>query len=116
MRTTKQELDPELYPEYKYPEMDITPDKEFRENVAALGKKITDRAGQKLGLKKITQEDPEYYGLTAVLSDEEIEVAMKMNVRDPKTFPELLEMTGLEESKLQAILDNMSKTGILEYN
>ena len=108
MRTTKQKLDPELYPEYKYPEMDIKQDEVFRGNVADLGKKITDRAKQKLGLSKIGQEDPEYYGLTSVLSDEEIDVAMKMNVRDPKTFPELLEITGLEESKLQAILDHMS--------
>ena len=116
MRTTKQELDPELYPEYKYPEMDITPDKEFRENVAALGKKITDRVPQKLGLSKISQDDPEYYGLTAVLSDEEIEVAMKMNVREPKTFEELVEITGKKPEELQPLLDNMSKTGILEYN
>lgn len=108
MRTVKQELDPELYPEYKYPEMDITPDKEFRENVAALGKKITDRVPQKLGLAKITQDDPEYFGLTAVLSDEEIEVAMKMNVRDPKTFEELVEITGKDPKELQKLLDHMS--------
>lgn len=116
MRTTKQKLDPELYPEYKYPEMDIAPDEVFRENVAALGKKITDRVPQKLGLSKITQDDPEYYGLTAVLTDEEIEVAMKMNVRDPKTFEELVEITGKDPEELQPILNKMSRTGILEYN
>lgn len=108
MRTLKQELDPELYPEYQYPQMDISPDKEFRQNVADLGKKITDRVPQKLGLKKITQDDPEYYGLTAVLSDEEIEVAQKMNVRDPKTFDELVEITGKKPEELQPLLDHMS--------
>ena len=60
MRTVKQNLNPELYPEYKYPEMDIPKDKNFRNNVASLGKKITDRVPQKLGLKKINQDDPEY--------------------------------------------------------
>ena len=116
MRTVKQELDPELYPDYAYPEMDISPDDKFRENVAALGKKITDRVPQKLGLSKITQDDPEYYGLTAVLTDEEIEVAMKMNVREPKTLDELVELTGKEPQELQPLLNSMSRTGILEYN
>ena len=59
MRTTKQKLDKELYPEYKYPEYHFE-EEDFRENVAKLGKKITDRVPQKLGLKKITQQDPEY--------------------------------------------------------
>lgn len=108
MRTTKQKLDPELYPEYKYPEMDIKQDEVFRDNVADLGKKITDRVKQKLGLSKIGQEDPEYYGLTSVLSDEEIEVATKMNVRDPKTFDELVEITGKDPKELQKLLDHMS--------
>lgn len=116
MRTTKQNLDPRLYPDYKYPEMDIPKDKKFRENVANLGKKITDRVPQKLGLKKIQQNDPEYWGLSAVLSDEEIEIASKMNVRDPKTLDELVEITGKNAKELQPLLDNMSITGILEYN
>lgn len=116
MRTVKPNLDPELYPEYKYPEMEINQDIEFRDDIAKLGKKVTDRVKQKLGLSKITQDDPEYYGLTAVLTDEELEVALKMNVRDPKTFDELIEITGKDASELQPLLDKMSNTGILEYN
>ena len=81
----KKELDKELYPDYVYPE--YTPDlnEPFREPIAKLGKKITDRIPQKLGLKKITKTDPEYWGLAGVLTDEEAELALKLDVRKPKT-------------------------------
>ena len=59
----KKELDKELYPDYVYPEFTPDPGKPFREPIAKLGKKITDRIPQKLGLKKITRNDPEYWGL-----------------------------------------------------
>lgn len=48
----KKELDKELYPDYVYPEFTPDPDKPFREPIAKLGKKITDRIPQKLGLKR----------------------------------------------------------------
>ena len=56
----KKQLDKELYPDYEYPE--FTPDlnEPYRESIAKLGKKITDRIPQKLGLKKIEKTDPEY--------------------------------------------------------
>lgn len=116
MRTTKQELDLDLYPEYKYPEMHLEHDEEFRDNVAALGKKITDRVPQKLGFKKITKEDPEYIGLSELLTDEEIDLALKLDVRSPKTFNELLEISGLKKDKLEDLLNKMSIKGIIEYN
>lgn len=72
------ELDKELYPDYEYPEYTPNPEEPFREPIAKLGKLITDRVPQKLGLKKITREDPEYWGLAAVLSDEEAELALKL--------------------------------------
>lgn len=53
----KKELDKELYPDYVYPEFTPDPGKPFREPIAKLGKKITDRIPQKLGLKKITRND-----------------------------------------------------------
>ena len=46
---------------------------------------ITDRPAQHLGLKKITKDDPEYWGLAALISDEEAELAtMNSEVRKPK--------------------------------
>lgn len=112
----KKELDKELYPDYVYPEFTPDPNEPFREPIAKLGKKITDRIPQKLGLKKITRNDPEYWGLAGVLTDEEAELAVKLGVRKPKTLAEIVELSGLEEKKCEALLEEMSRKGLLEYN
>lgn len=112
----KKELDKELYPDYVYPEFTPDPNEPFREPIAKLGKKITDRIPQKLGLKKITRNDPEYWGLAGVLTDEEAELAVKLGVRKPKTLVEIVKLSGLEEKKCEALLEEMSRKGLLEYN
>lgn len=112
----KKGLDKELYPDYVYPEFTPDPNEPFREPIAKLGKKITDRIPQKLGLKKITRNDPEYWGLAGVLSDEEAELALKLGVRKPKTLPEIVKLSGMEEKKCEALLEEMSRKGLLEYN
>ncbi|MGN0732918.1 MAG: FAD-dependent oxidoreductase [Emergencia sp.] len=112
----KKELDKELYPDYVYPEFKPDLDAPFREPIAKLGKKITDRIPQKLGLKKITKNDPEYWGLAGVLTDEEAELAYKLGVRKPKTLPEIVKLSGMEEKECEALLEEMSRKGILEYN
>lgn len=105
-----------MYPDYVYPEFTPDPNEPFREPIAKLGKKITDRIPQKLGLKKITRNDPEYWGLAGVLTDEEAELAVKLGVRKPKTLAEIVELSGLEEKKCEALLEEMSRKGLLEYN
>ena len=112
----KKELDKELYPDYVYPEFTPDPGKPFRKPIAKLGKKITDRIPQKLGLKKITRNDPEYWGLAGVLTDEEALLALKLGVRKPKTLSEIVKISGLEEKKCEALLEEMSRKGLLEYN
>ena len=112
----KKELEKELYPDYVYPEFTPDPNEPFREPIAKLGKKITDRIPQKLGLKKITRNDPEYWGLAGVLTDEEAELAVKLGVRKPKTLAEIVKLSGLEEKKCEALLEEMSRKGLLEYN
>ena len=112
----KKELDKELYPDYVYPEFTPDPNEPFREPIAKLGKKITDRIPQKLGLKKITRNDPEYWGLAGVLTDEEAELAVKLGVRKPKTLAEIVKLSGLEEKKCEALLEEMSRKGLLEYH
>ena len=112
----KKELDKELYPDYVYPEFTPDPGKPFREPIAKLGKKITDRIPQKLGLKKITRNDPEYWGLAGVLTDEEALLALKLGVRKPKTLSEIVKISGLEKKKCEALLEEMSRKGLLEYN
>ena len=94
----------------------IVDDGPFRESIAKLGKMITDRIPQKLGIEKITKDDPEYWGLASIVSDEEAELALKLGVRKPKTFKEIQELSGLETEKLEKMLEHMSWTGLLEYN
>lgn len=91
---------------------------EEREVILKLGKKITDRIPQKLGLKKLTTEDPEYWGLAEVLSDDMAELAMSMKLRVPYTFEQLVTMNHMENEreKCQKLLDDMSWIGLLEYN
>ena len=50
--------------------------KEERKLILKLGQMITDRVGV-----KVTVEDPEYWGLAEVLTDEMAEVCLSMKVR-----------------------------------
>ena len=51
-----------------------------------------------------------------MLSDEEAELAVKLGVRKPKTLAEIVKLSGLEEKKCEALLEEMSRKGLLEYN
>lgn len=110
------ELDKELYPDYEYPKYEPNHDEPFREPIAKLGKMITDRIPQKLGLAKITMDDPEYWGLATVVTDEEAEVALKMGVRKPRTLKDMVGLTRLDEKKVESLLEEMSRKGLIEYN
>lgn len=82
-----------------------------RELILKLGQKITDRIGH-----KVTVEDPEYWGLACVVTDEMAEVALKMKVRRPMTLEELVKATGRDADSLEKLLYDMSVIGLLEYN
>ena len=84
---------------------------EKRELILKLGQKITDRIGH-----KVTVDDPEYWGLACIVTDEMAEVALKMKVRKPMTFSQILKATGKEEKELEKLLEEMSIVGLLEYN
>ncbi len=92
------------------------PEQPVREPILKLGKMVTDRVPYKLGLKKLTADDPEYWGLAAMCTDEMAEVALKMGVRKPRTFAQMVKLTGIEEGHLQELLDKMSYNGVIEYN
>ena len=92
-------------------------DKNPSEKIIKLGKKITDVAAHKLG--KVTAEDPEYWGLAEILTDEMADVALTMKVRTPYTFSQLCQMNHIApegEEKFQKLLDEMSYVGLLEYD
>ncbi|WP_282923766.1 FAD-dependent oxidoreductase [Mediterraneibacter massiliensis] len=84
---------------------------EERTLILKLGQKITDRIGH-----KVTVEDPEYWALASVVTDEMAEVALKMKVRKPMTFRQLLKATKKEEKELEKLLHEMCVVGLLEYN
>ena len=86
-----------------------------REAIVKLAKMITDRVPQKLGMKKITKYDPEYWGLSAMCTDEMAEVALKMGVRKPKTLDEMVKLTGMERTHLEELLQQMAVNGVIEY-
>ena len=98
--------------EFKNPHSELP----VREPILKLGKMITDRAAIKLGLEKLTADDPEYWGLAAICTDEMAEVALKMGVRKPKTLPELVKITGMDEKYLEELLNKMAFNGVIEYN
>ena len=87
------------------------PDRAPRENLLKLGTMITNRIGL-----KTTVDDPEYWGLDGVLTDEMVDVALKMGVRKPKTIAQMMKLTKMEREPLEKLLDEMSWLGLLEYN
>ncbi|MDD6966111.1 MAG: FAD-dependent oxidoreductase [Firmicutes bacterium] len=88
-----------------------------REKILKLGKKVTDVVLHKL--KGITTDDPEYWGLAAILTDEMADIALSMDVRVPYTLPQLMKMNNItEEGKahFEAVLEEMSYIGLLEFD
>ena len=89
----------------------IPRDEQPRENLLKLGSMITNRIGL-----KATADDPEYWGLASVMTDEMVEVALKMGVRKPKTTEQLMKLTKMEREPLEKLLTEMAWIGIIEYN
>lgn len=92
----------------------IPKDAQPREKILKLGRMITDRIPAKL--HGLTAEDPEYWGLAGVVTDEMADVALKMKVRKPMTLSELVKATGKPAEELEPLLYQMSCVGLLEYN
>ena len=103
---------PELSKEAITPHKD---EKNPRKKILKLGKLITGDGG--LPFSKMTSADAPYWGLAEIVSDEMADVALKMKVRTPYTFSEMVQLTKADdEEKLQKLLDEMSQLGLLEYD
>ena len=87
-----------------------------KENLLKLGKKMTDRIPQKLGLAKLDERSPEFWGMVNILDDEMVEIALKMKQRTPYSLKELSVLTGIDEDSLYDKLQRMAEHGLLEYN
>ncbi len=92
-------------------------DKQPSEKILKLGRKITDVAAHKL--KGVTADDPEYWGLAEIVTEEMADVALKMKVRHHYKIEELWKMNDIAEADkedFQKLLDEMSYIGLLEYD
>ena len=88
-----------------------------REILFDLGKMITDRLPYKFGIKRLTEDDPEYIILDRACSNDEIaEVMLKMGLRKPKTTAEIAKLTGKSEARIEELLTDGAMHGIVEYN
>ena len=88
-----------------------------REKVIKVGRMITDVVAHKVG--KITAGDAEYWGLEALLSDEDCDIMLAMKLRKPHTVPELWKLCSVPEEgrqHFQEVLDRLSFLGLLEYD
>lgn len=84
--------------------------------ILKLAQKITDVLGHKI---KVTADDPEYWGLREIVTDEMADIALKMKVRKHYTFEELVKLCKVKETEqehFQKLLDEMSYIGLLEYD
>ena len=85
-----------------------------REILFDLGKMITDRIPYKLGLKRLTETDPEYIILDRACSSDEIaEVMLKMGLRKPKTTAEIAKLTGKSEERVVELLTDAAEKGMV---
>lgn len=87
--------------------------------IMKLGKKITDVAAHMvLGCN---ENDPEYWGLAEIITEEQAEIALTFKKRHPYTFAEVCELNAdyvakYGKERLQEQLDQMCYVGLMEYD
>ena len=89
----------------------------YEKKLIKLCRKITDVVPHKLF--GMNTNDPEYWGLREVLTEEMIDVLLKMKQRKHYTFEELLKINKEYADcplDFQKLLDDMSVIGIIEYD
>ncbi len=85
--------------------------------ILKLGQKITDVIPHKLlGVKA---DDPEYWGLASIVTDEMADIALEMKVRHHYTISQMWELCKVKEedkAHFQELLDEMCYIGLLEFD
>ncbi len=94
-------------------------DEQPSEAIIKLGRMITDVAGHMIGGVKV--EDPEYWGLAEIITEDMAEVGLTMGKRQHHTFEELCKLNPDKVEKLgkdgfQKLIDEMCYIGLLEYD
>ena len=88
----------------------------MRQRIVKLAKMLTDCMDVKMGFVRMDEGRWEYKMLDTLLTDEMAELMLKMGRRKPTTAAELSKRIGWTESRIQTILDELSKIGLVEYN
>ena len=88
----------------------------MRQMIVKLAKMLTDCMDVKMGFVRMDEGRWEYKMLDTLLTDEMAELMLKMGRRKPTTAAELSKRIGWTESRIQTILDELSKIGLVEYN
>ncbi|MFA6860845.1 MAG: FAD-dependent oxidoreductase [Bacilli bacterium] len=100
---------PEMSKAYK-PE--FIGEKNPNKKILKIAQRVTDRIGH-----KVTSEDPEYWGLRCVMTDEMADIALTMKLRTPYTFEQICKRNKEKTpEQVQKLLDQMSYAGLLEFN
>ena len=109
-------LNPETISKYDGMELKTEEEKRLFKKYAKLGKKITDNVLTKLtGVKT---SSPEFWGLREVITEDEVDVALKMKLRKWYTFEQLYEINKaqFEITRLKEVIDLLCVHGLVEYD
>lgn len=90
-----------------------------REKVYKLCLKIAKKTlsdGAVKTLCKDPEKNPTIYGLTEILTDDMVDVAMAMKVRKGYVASDLASKVKMPENKVQKLLDEMADIGFIEFN
>lgn len=85
--------------------------------ILKLGKKITDIAPHMLF--GVTSNDPEYWGLKEMVTEEMLDIAENMKLRKWYYYEDLQKIGkkyGYDDENLNRILDDMCRVGLVEYD
>ena len=82
---------------------------ELRPKIVKLAKMVGGIAG---AMNKFDENTPEYYSLNCVVTDEMADIAMIIGLRKPRTFEYVLNRSGKNRKETQAILDQLTYTGV----
>ncbi|MBO4359114.1 MAG: FAD-dependent oxidoreductase [Erysipelotrichaceae bacterium] len=107
---------PEIYRDKKETISKHEGEKDFKKKYAKLARKITDNVKTKIG--GVKADSPEYWGLREVLTEDEVDVLLKMKLRKWYTFDQLCEMNKdqFDRERMTELVDLMADHGIVEYD
>jgi len=84
---------------------------ELRPKIVKLAKMIGGVAG---AMNKIDENQPEYYALAGVVSDEMADLALTMGLRKPRTFEEIVRRSRRSPEDARRILDELEYVGVVK--